>query len=77
MCWTIILILLEYIVNSDRFLRADTAAKRVLDSEDEERGIADLAKKLGTGAKAWMKDARLKSTIYWKTNAAGPDKAVW
>ncbi|KAL4147005.1 hypothetical protein PRNP1_010761 [Phytophthora ramorum] len=56
-----------------RMLRADVTTG---ESIDEERGIADIAKKLGTKAKSFMKDQYHWLYVYWKSAAQNQDETA-
>ncbi|KAL4167057.1 hypothetical protein KRP22_012544 [Phytophthora ramorum] len=59
--------------NSVRMLRADATTG---ESIDEERGIADIAKKLGTKAKGFMKDRYHWLYVHWKSSAMNQDETA-
>ncbi|KAH7464722.1 RxLR effector protein [Phytophthora ramorum] len=59
--------------NGARMLRADVTTG---ESIDEERGIADIAKKLGTKAKSFMKDRYDWLYVYWKSSAMNQDETA-
>ncbi|KAL4147008.1 hypothetical protein PRNP1_010764 [Phytophthora ramorum] len=54
-------------------LRADATTG---ESIDEERGIADIAKKFGTKAKGFMKDRYHWLYVHWKSSAMNQDETA-